>query len=68
MKNLESFILEKGKYDQTFDIPPFEYQVLMSALKAYKDNDERKKNQGNGHCTDEQLEKVIKFFDKGGKF
>lgn len=69
MKGLTEFVMEKGRYDQTFTVDPLQYQIIMNALQAYKDNDDRKKNQGNGqHCTDEQLDKVIKFWDKSGKF
>jgi hypothetical protein len=71
MKSLQE-CLEEGlvneKYERRFDIPPYEYEVIMKALRAYKDNDARKKNQGNGEPTDKDLEGVIKFMEKNGKF
>lgn len=62
MKTLQNFINEK--YERYFAIPPFEYEVIMQALRAYKDCDDRKKNEGNG-CPDlKQLDMVIKFMEK----
>ena len=46
MKNLTECINEA--YESHFDIPPYEYEVIMNALRAYRDNKDRKKNQGNG--------------------
>lgn len=60
MKQIDQFINEK--YERVFEVPPFEYEVIMKALIAYKDDDDRKKNQGNGRASDEQLDKVIKWW------
>lgn len=63
MKNLNEYINES--YERYFAIPPFEYEVIMQALEAYKDCDDRKKNEGNG-CPDlKQLDGVIEFMKKG---
>ncbi len=60
MKSIIAKINEK--YERVFEIPPFEYEVIKKALNAYKDNDNRKKNAGNGEPDDAQLDKVIKWF------
>lgn len=71
MKNLTEFINESlfllEKYERYFEIPPFEYEVIMQALEAYKDCDDRKKNEGNGCPSLKQLDMVIEFM-KRGKF
>ena len=40
----------------------------MNALRAYRDNKDRKKNQGNGEPTDKDLEGVIRFMKEKGRF
>jgi hypothetical protein len=66
MKSLVEFVNEA--YERRFDIPPYEYEVIMKALRAYLDNKDRKKNQGNGEPTDKDLESVIKFMGEEGRF
>lgn len=61
MKQIDNFITEK--YERVFEVPAFEYEVIKRALNAYKDNDYRKKNQGNGCATDKQLDDVIKWWE-----
>ena len=63
MVDLKDYVMEK--YERKFEIPPYEYEVIMKALRAYKDNDERKKNAGNGEPDDKQLDGVIKFMENG---
>ena len=66
MKGLKDMLNEA--YERHFDIPPYEYEVIMNALRAYRDNKDRKKNQGNGEPTDKDLEGVIKFMKEKGRF
>ena len=66
MKGLVEHINEA--YERHFDIPPYEYEVIMQALRAYLDNKDRKKNKGNGEPTHKDLDGVIKFIGKKGRF
>ena len=66
MKDIKSILNEA--YERHFDIPPYEYEVIMKALRAYRDNKDRKKNQGNGEPTDKDLEGVIRFMKEKGRF
>ena len=61
MKDIKNYLINE-KYERVFEVPPFEYEVIKKALTAYKDNDDRKKNTGNGAPDDKQLDKVIKWF------
>ena len=53
----------RRKIDQEFKIPSDKVSVISQALEAYIDDDDRKKNQKNGRPTDDQLNKVIKWFN-----
>ena len=66
MKNLKDYINEK-KYDYHCVIPPFNMEVIKRALRAYKDNDDRKKNEGNGRPTKDQIEDTLKLLDKNSR-
>ena len=60
MKNLTDYITEK-KYDTRIVLPPFNKQLILQALEAYKDNDDRKKNEGNGQPTVQQIDDTIEL-------
>ena len=61
MKDIKNYLINE-KYERVFEVPPFEYEVIKNALNAYKDNDDRKNNAGNGAPDDKQLDKVIKWW------
>ena len=61
MKDIKNYLVNE-KYERAFEVPPFEYEVIKQALTAYKDNDDRKKNAGNGAPDDKQLDNVIKWW------
>lgn len=61
MKGIKQYITEK--YEKKIIIPSYELSVINQALDAYKTNDERKNNQGNGRPSDKQLNDVIKYLD-----
>lgn len=61
MKNIKEFLITE-KYEKIFEVPPFEYEVIKHALESYKNDANRKKNTGNGEATDDQLDKVIKWW------
>ena len=61
MKGIKQYIAEK--YEKKIIIPSYELSVINQALDAYKTNDERKNNQGNGRPSDKQLDDVIKWFN-----
>lgn len=61
MKDIKEYMVNE-KYERVFEVPPFEYEVIKKALNVYKDNDDRKKNAGNGEPDDKQLDKVIKWW------
>jgi len=66
MKDIKYYILEA--YDKKIVIPAFEYNVITKSLEAYKDNDERKKNEGNGRPSKDQLDKVIEYLEDKKNF
>jgi hypothetical protein len=68
MKSLVESINMSESYERYFAIPPYEYEVIMKALHAYKDNVDRKKNAGNGEPDDKQLNGVIKFMTEKYKY
>lgn len=68
MKSLVESINVSESYEKHFAIPPYEYEVIMKALRAYKDNADRKKNAGNGEPDDKQLDGVIKFMTEKYKY
>ena len=67
MEHLQTYINEaRGKYPPytlMVAIPPFEMSVIKNALKAYNDDPDRKKNEGNGHPDLKQLNDVLNWLD-----
>lgn len=63
MKNLDDFVNEK-KYDYHCVIPPFNMQIIRQALEAYKDNDDRKKNEGNGKPDIKGIDDTLELLNK----
>lgn len=67
MKNITEYIDEaRGKYPPytlMVAIPPFEMSVIKKALEAYKDNDDRKRNEGNGRPSLKQLNDILDWLD-----
>lgn len=54
----------RRKIDQEFKLSSDKLSIISQALEAYIDNDDRKNNQKNGRPTDDQLNYVIKWFNK----
>lgn len=61
MKDIKNYLINE-KYERVFEVPPFEYEVIKQSLEAFKNDDNRKKNTGNGAPDDKQLDKVIKWW------
>lgn len=67
MKNITEYIDEaRGKYPLytlMVAIPPFEMSVIKKALEAYKDDDDRKRNEGNGRPSLKQLNDILDWLN-----
>lgn len=67
MKNIAEYIDEaRGKYPPytlMVAIPPFEMSVIKKALQVYKDDPDRKKNEGNGHPDMKQLNDILNWLN-----
>lgn len=67
MEHLQTYINEaRGKYPPytlMVAIPPFEMSVIKKALEVYKNDSERKKNEGNGHADLKQLNDILNWLN-----
>lgn len=67
MEHLQSYINEaRGKYPPytlLVAIPPFEMSVIKDALNSYKNDKDRKRNEGNGQASLKQIDDVLNWLD-----
>lgn len=72
MEHLQSYIKEaKGKYPPytlLVAIPPFEMSVIKDALNSYKNDKDRKRNEGNGQANLKQIDDVLNWLNSQNNY